>query len=346
MRAQGLRKSKAGGWVSIMVGLLSASLLGVPSAGAATVVNGDFESGALNGWKIVDQGGSVGASWFAYSGTENPLSGGPEPFPPPQGKFAAISDQNGGGTHILYQDIALEPGVSHNLSMLVFYKSVSAIAIPDPDTLSFKAPSNQQYRVDVIRPGAPVDSVSAADVLATVFRTAEGEPTSVEPTPAAADLTAFAGQTVRLRLAEVDNTGQLNAGADAISITSVLAPVVAPPLSNAFSFGKLKLNKKKGTGKLEVILPGPGILTAVDVRSLTTSKTAAASKNAPIRIKKTRLEASTAETVKLNLKPTAAGRRSLEEKGKLSFKLQVTFTPAGGTATTQPFKGNLKLKRG
>ena len=342
MRAQGLRKSKAGGWVSIMVGLLSASLLGVPSAGAATVVNGDFESGALNGWKIVDQGGSVGASWFAYSGTENPLSGGPEPFPPPQGKFAAISDQNGGGTHILYQDIALEPGVSHNLSMLVFYKSVSAIAIPDPDTLSFKAPSNQQYRVDVIRPGAPVDSVSAADVLATVFRTAEGEPTSVEPTPAAADLTPFAGQTVRLRLAEVDNTGQLNAGADAISITSVLPPV-APPLSNAFTFGKLKLNKKKGTGKLAVTVPGPGTLTAVDFRTIP-GQPPTVRKREPARVKKATLQASAAGTVKLNLKPTGVGKKTLERTGKLSFKIQVTFTPTGGTAASQTFKGKLKLQ--
>ena len=57
------------------------------------------------------------------------------------------------------------------------------------------------------------------------------------PTPVSVDLTPFAGQTVRLRLAEVDNRFFFNAGADAISISSV--PI------NTFTFGKLTLNKRR-----------------------------------------------------------------------------------------------------
>jgi hypothetical protein len=346
MRRPRPRRSRTSSRIAILTAVLGVSLLAAPAAGAATVVNGDFEAGSLSGWKKLDQGSSEG-TWFAYSGAENPLSGGPVPFPPPQGKFGAISDQNGGGTHVLYQDIALEPGATHTLSMLVYYKSQAAIAIPDPDTLSFTAvPFNQQYRVDVIRTGAPVASVSPSDILATVFRTAEGDPTSVEPTPASADLTPFAGLTVRLRLAEVDNHGQLNAAADAISIASVVpsAPATQPP-SNAFSIGKLKLNKKKGTGKLAVNVPGPGTLTAVDFRTVP-GQPPTVRRREPARVKKATLRASAAGTVKLNLKPTTTGRKTLEEKGKLSFKLQVTFIPTGGTAASQAFKGKLVLKTG
>ena len=55
---------------------------------------------------------------------------------PPQGNFAAISDEDGPGTHILYQDIALEPGMTHSLSMLVYYQSEEPITVPSPDSLS------------------------------------------------------------------------------------------------------------------------------------------------------------------------------------------------------------------
>ena len=61
-------------------------------------------------------------------------------------------------------------------------------------------------------------------------------------------------------------------------------------------------------------------------------------------IKKASVTATAAGAVKLNLKPTGAGKKSLKKKGKLSFKLKVTFTPTGGTAATQQFKGKLKLK--
>jgi hypothetical protein len=48
--------------------------------------------------------------------------------------------------------------------------------------------------------------------------------------------------------------------------------------------------------------------------------------------------------VKVPLKPTGAGRKTLNEKGKLKIKVQLTFTPTGGIASRQAFKGTLKQK--
>jgi hypothetical protein len=306
-----------------------AALLALPSgAGAATVVNGDFEAGNLSGWEKVDSilEPPFGGSWYAYSGTTAP---GPIPVEvqaPPQGNFAATSFQEGPGSHILYQDVALEPGRTQVLSMLVYYDS--NYPIKSPDSLSDEEGENQQYRVDVIRPSSPIFSVAPADILSTVFRTVEGDPLELAPRSVAVDLSQFAGQTVRIRLAEVDNKGPFLAGADAVSI----ATGPPPPPSNAFSIGKLKLNKKKGTGQLTVSLPGAGTLTAMDAK-----------KKKKAVIKKTSVTAAAAGAAKLNLKPTGVGKKKLKKAGKLSFKLNVTFTPAGGTAATQQFKGKLKL---
>lgn len=339
--------------VFVLAAVAGMVLLLPGGASAATVVNGDFETGTLGGWTNVS---SFESGWFAYSGTTAPISTmevGPEGeeeiiprqvIAPPQGTFAATSDENGPSSHILYQDIALEPGQTHSLSMTVYYNSEAPIAVPSPDTLTvsetmgpeLEEPPNQQYRVDVMSPSAPIASVNPSDILTTVFRTNTGDPETLLPKTVTADLTPFAGQTVRLRLADVDNEYYMNSGADAISITSV--PV------NDFQLGKLKLNKKKGTAKLTVSVPGPGVVKSVDVRSLGGKSAAASKKKAPSRVKKAKVKATAPGKVSLTLRPTAAGRKTLKAKHKLSFKVQVTFTPTGGTAASKKFKGKLKLK--
>src|SRR4051812_44929476 len=49
------------------------------------------------------------ADWYAYNGTRAPASGNTVPAPP-EGTYAAISDQVGGSDEIMYQDIALPAG--------------------------------------------------------------------------------------------------------------------------------------------------------------------------------------------------------------------------------------------
>jgi CubicO group peptidase (beta-lactamase class C family) len=182
-----------------------------------TIVMDDFESGALAGWQAV---GSGSGAWFAYSDGQvppDPAQSDPNaPFlvpDPPQGAFAAVTDMNGAGTRILYRDVSLE-GRS-TLQLTVFYEGSARFSTPD--TLAYDSPEpNQQFRIDLIDPSAPIDSVADGDVLVNVFRTSPGDPISLTPTAVDLDLSAWAGQTVRLRLAQTDNQGPLRAGVDNI----------------------------------------------------------------------------------------------------------------------------------
>src|SRR5207248_5281913 len=108
--------------------------------------------------------------------------------------------------HVLYHDVALEPGVKHRLDFTVYYTN-RAPGFSAPATLDYTVVPNQQYRIDVMKPSAPVQSVVATDVLANVFQTNTGDALTLAPTQKSFDLSPFAGQTVRIRFAEVDNQG-------------------------------------------------------------------------------------------------------------------------------------------
>jgi D-alanyl-D-alanine carboxypeptidase len=177
----------------------------------------DFESGALTGWRAVG-GGSGG--WFVYtngSKPPDPARSDPNvPFDvpdPPQGRFAAVSDTNGPGTRILFRDVKLDGRLRLHVS--VFYAGVGGFN--SPNTLAYDEPrANQQFRVDLVAPSAPIDSVAQGDVLANIFKTSAGDPDRREPSPVSVDLSRWAGQTVRLRLAVTDNNGPMRAGVDNI----------------------------------------------------------------------------------------------------------------------------------
>ena len=309
------------------------ALLGPSPAGAATVVNGDFETGNLSGWQVNDS--NPGGTWMAYTGSsvKFPLVIElPEeeeitiPVPaPPQGSWGAITVQGGPGRHILYQDVALEPYYTHQLSLTAYYASNAPLVAQgnlDPGGLMEEGPPNQQYRIDVMKPSAALDSLAPGDILATVFAAKTGDSASMGATSFSADLTPFAGQTVRLRMVEVDNQGPFNAGVDAVSILST-------PPSNAIKLGKVKFNKKKGTAKLSVTVPGPGEL------SLTGQGVAKQKKS---------LKA--AATAKLLVKAKGKKRKKLNTAGKAKLKAKVTFTPAGGLANTKTKKLTLKKRLG
>ena len=182
----------------------------------------DFESGAIDEWQAV---GSGSGDWFVYTdGQEAPDPARSDPrFPfdvpdPPQGKFAAVSDTNGPGTRILYRDLELKGRFT--LHMSVFYAGASWST--GLETLAHDArEANQQFRVDLVRPSAPIDSVAKRDVLVNVFR-APTAPTSRGPTKVSGltnvsvDVSRWGGRTVRLRLAATDNRGPLRVGVDNI----------------------------------------------------------------------------------------------------------------------------------
>jgi hypothetical protein len=360
-------------WGALALASIAAALLSIPAAApAATVVNGDFETGSLSGWVVYNS--TTKGNWFAYTGDKppiqkeeeerpeeieiipiepiRPLTPKVEPllspvippfFAPPQGSWAAVSDERGPDAAILYQDIALAPSWTHQLTMTFYYHSFAPIFVPNPDTLALPAlervrleeepkPGNQQVRVDVMKPTAPIDSVNPSDILTTLFASKSGDPESMAPAQLSADLTPFAGQTVRLRIVAVAGRNVFNAGVDAVSIAST-------PPNNKFKKGKLKLNKSNGTGTITVTVPGAGVLTLTDAAA---TKKATASKKKTKLLKPATVKPKKAGKVKISLKPTAAGKKILDEKGKLKIKAALSFTPTGGLASKQAFKGILK----
>ncbi len=92
-----------------------------------------------------------------------------------------------------------------------------------------------------------------------------------------------------------------------------------PPPSNQFHFGKVKLNKKKGTATVAVVVPGPGSVV------LASSK----------KVKKASKIAKAAGTVKLLLKAKGKALRSLKRDGRVKLKAKFTFTQTGGSPASR-----------
>ena len=93
--------------------------------------------------------------------------------------------------------------------------------------------------------------------------------------------------------------------------------------------GKAKLNKKKGTALLPVTVPGPGTLTL-------SGKGAVDQTLAPDR----------ADTVNLLVKAKGKAKRKLKHAGKVKVEVKASFTPAGGTSTSQTKSITLRKKLG
>lgn len=198
---------------------------------ALTVVaNGGFESGDFTGWIPFDSGSG---NFLVDSGTTTPLSGFGV-LPPPEGTWAAITDQGGPGTHIIYQDVFIPTSGTTAFSAIVYLENRAGVFIVDSVVgLRHDSLPNQHFRVDIMDPSAPVDDVGSG-VLLNVFLTQPGDATSLPYTTLTADLTPFAGQTIRLRFAEVDNQFFFHVGVDAVSVTtsgSGAPLLVTPPPS-------------------------------------------------------------------------------------------------------------------
>ena len=186
------------------------------------IVMEDFESGTLNDWRVAT-GGSGG--WFVYADGQtapDPAQSDPNvPFDlpdPPQGTLAAVTDMNGPGTRILYRDLTLDGRFT--VHMTVFYESSAPLR--SPDTLAYDGSEpNQQFRIDLVDPSAPIDSLADGDVLVKVFHTSPGDPNRLEPTEVSLDVSRWTGETVRLRLAATDNSGPLRVGVDNIGFQPV-----------------------------------------------------------------------------------------------------------------------------
>ncbi len=199
------------------------------SASAAPLLaNGSFESG-LTGWTVIDQADSSG-SWFSQTSTSSPVNAFPVAAPS-AGTFAAMTDQGGPGSHVLYQDFLVPTGVTAaDLSFDYFISNQAGFNTPD--TLDFDVAPNQQARVDIITTAADPFSVAGADVLFALLAPLANSPPDAYQT-STTDLTAFlqahAGEMLRLRFAEVDNQLFFNMGIDAVDLDVVSTSEVPEP---------------------------------------------------------------------------------------------------------------------
>ncbi|HKA37996.1 MAG TPA: hypothetical protein VKH43_14320 [Thermoanaerobaculia bacterium] len=206
----------------LAVVVLSCSV--VLAAEIAAIANGSFESNGgvdsstFTGWTVANQTNGSG-NWYVQTGTT--AGGAAEictglPVPAPTaGSFAAMTNQSNPGSHVLYQNIAV-PAFGATLSFDLFLRNNGG-AFVTPATLDFTVNPNQQARVDIMSTGSAVTDVGAG-VLKNVYATKVGDPLTSGYTKITMGLQQFAGQTVRLRFAEVDNLGCFQMGVDNVQL--------------------------------------------------------------------------------------------------------------------------------
>lgn len=204
--------------------IAAASMLAPP---IELVTNGSFTAG-YSGWTTVNSGSG---SWFLHGGGS--VSGFAVPSPPSL-PFAAMTQQSGPGSHILFQDVVLPAQLcgTPQLSFNLFIGNRAGIFY-SPPTLSQSGGRNQQFRADIMSPSAPVADVGGG-VLQNVYQTMPGNPAVEGYKLVSVPVTAAAGSTIRLRFAEVDNQSFFQAGVDNVSLQAQ-PDVAAPTISLAVS---------------------------------------------------------------------------------------------------------------
>jgi hypothetical protein len=352
-------------------------LLAAGVASAAVPAEGGFENG-LAAWTKTSFYGSTewAAQTTAEADDEFELGA---PLPAAIGPYVAATEYGGNDTALLAQTFALPAASNLNLSLYLFYESATPTVVPTPDTLFVKPfggepGGNQQVRVDVLKGNAPLESLSPNDILATLYASLSGGPKVLGPTLLSADLSQFAGQTVTLRIANATSEGEMKVGVGAVSLTATPLPPAPPapaaeetpttPVSDGVASPvahKLLHRLSTGGATLDVRLPAAGSLVVSDARRKaavasvfsarrTVSATpplAARRTNGtpkPILIRTASARVDRAQTVHVSLRPTAAASRLLAAKGRVPFRLQLTFTSTRGAVSTATYKGVL-LKR-
>lgn len=213
------------------------------STWAGLIVNGGFESG-LSGWTASDQVGSEG-TFALQTGTLSPVNG-LTVAAPPEGLTAAMTDAAGPGSHVLYQDFVVPASVPAASLSLAFFINNHAPAFFVADHLDFSTPDlNQQARADILSGSADPFTTDPGDILLNLFQTMSGDALVSGYTTVALDVTALlqahAGETLRLRIAEVDNVDIFNLGVDAVALAVIPEPEVWALVIGLAGLGAVRL---------------------------------------------------------------------------------------------------------
>jgi hypothetical protein len=243
---------------ALAVGALMFGLIGGSKDASAAPVdiieNGGFEAGTpFDGWTAESQPGSSGA-WCPQTGTAAPgitsnkggvACGGPDGSgatvaSPPEGASAAMTDQSGPSSNVLFQCVDIPAdATSAELSFQLYLNNDDDDFHPhatldyDLGVLPKGAGSgreyivlggngdpnaNQQFRADIVDPAVLEADRFTVTVLENVYQTLAGDPTESGYDLITADLSAYIGQSICIRFAEVDNQTFFNAGVDDVEL--------------------------------------------------------------------------------------------------------------------------------
>jgi len=235
--------------------LATLALLGsaapVSAATVELLANGDFETGTFAGWTVNTQENGSGDWFIATPGETLPLSGAPTARNPAGGSFYAVSDQTGPGANVLLQDFTVPfDAASVGLTFQMFVNDWSDLGpLVAPEGLDYTAEPNQHVRVDILAADAD-DFATGTGVIANLYLDVDEGADPNEYTSYVFDLSPFltAGQTYRIRFAEVDNQFFLNQGVDNVSILADVAQVPEPAalgLAGLGLLGSVGLRRRK-----------------------------------------------------------------------------------------------------
>jgi hypothetical protein len=203
-------------WLIALMAAITLTALTVAAASAATVANGDFETGNFSGWTATDDGGGYGHWGVTSSGTANC---GVTPNAP-DGSYAGLWDMTDPSWGILTHDLVVPAGGV--LSVDYAYENSSSLWAQDGTDPYHVAlgPENEWLRIDVIRSSAARDTLAPGDILATIFDSQSGSPAYMQSwVTGTASLAAYAGQTVTFRVVAVNDYSCMPVWVDNLTLT-------------------------------------------------------------------------------------------------------------------------------
>ncbi len=115
------------------------------------LTNGDFETGDLSGWTVVDQAGGSGSVYIALNGGGSPLNGFSTPTLAGGGTYNAQTDQFGPGSHQLEQSFTAVAGRTYVISFDRFGNDYSG-ASPVGTGLDYTNVPNQHVEFNLYGP--------------------------------------------------------------------------------------------------------------------------------------------------------------------------------------------------
>lgn len=192
------------------------------SANAASLSNGNFETGSLSGWKSKSTDKEDGR-WMIHEKGEDGPNDILQNFYNPKNTYQAVGAQPYGESGmILYRDIKLPPKAqlkSATLSFSYAYRNfTTSWAVTDSLKDVYGEDANQQFRIDLLKASGDPWTFADSKVLKTVVKPKSFSPFKQKHKTKKVNLTKYAGQKVRIRFGVAVNMSPLLLGVDNVKL--------------------------------------------------------------------------------------------------------------------------------